>query len=378
MQSEFYNVSLDRIRYSLVWESSDTLYNALDIQAHDQLLVITSAGCNVLNALLKNPQKVTAIDLNGVQNRLLLFKKQLILSQKWTTFRDLLGLRGTQAVAAAWQQVQPALSEEERTYWTPFFAQHPEGLMAAGKLEAYLTGFLPTLPPAQQQSLGQLLQFEAVEAQWQFFLQELDASDFKARFIDYFDEQNLSKGRAPQLFRYVSESGGASFYQRLRQQLASVLVKDNFFFRFFFFGPEGLPEALLPPCYRQEHYAALQACLAKLEVVQGEAIDYLLSPAGRSITKASLSNIFEYTSPEEFQRVCRALFGQSHRPLRVVYWNLLQDQGEPADAPAGACPRQGPWLQASLSEALSQQEACFYFRNVRVLQTVAAAVSVYS
>ena len=31
MNSEFYNVALDRIRYSLVWEDSRTLYGALAI-----------------------------------------------------------------------------------------------------------------------------------------------------------------------------------------------------------------------------------------------------------------------------------------------------------------------------------------------------------
>ena len=43
MQSEFYNVALDRVRYSLVWEDTDTLYNALDISSDDHLLIITDS-----------------------------------------------------------------------------------------------------------------------------------------------------------------------------------------------------------------------------------------------------------------------------------------------------------------------------------------------
>ena len=55
MHSEFYNVALDRIRYSLVWEDSTTLYAGLNIRPGDTVLVITSAGCNALNALLLGP-----------------------------------------------------------------------------------------------------------------------------------------------------------------------------------------------------------------------------------------------------------------------------------------------------------------------------------
>jgi hypothetical protein len=107
--------------------------------------------------------------------------------------------------------------------------------------------------------------------------------------------------------------------------------------------------------------------LGKLTVVTEEAVSYLHTAAGRTVTKASLSNIFEYTSPEEFQQVSQSLFPSADRPLRLVYWNLLQNQGELASA----------WLplNAALSEQLSAQDACFYFRNVRVLDSALAPIN---
>ncbi|PIH04228.1 hypothetical protein CS542_01275 [Pedobacter sp. IW39] len=75
MNSEFYNLDLDRIRYSLVWEDSQTFTDRLRSGTNDHLLVITSAGCNALNMLLKDPASVTAADLNPVQNKLLLLKQ---------------------------------------------------------------------------------------------------------------------------------------------------------------------------------------------------------------------------------------------------------------------------------------------------------------
>ena len=166
----------------------------------------------------------------------------------------------------------------------------------------------------------------------------------------YFDAANLSQGRDPSLFKYATESGGSLFYQRLRQQLGRELGRDNFFFRFFFFEPEHLPESILPPCYQANNYVQLRAQLPKLRILEGEATAYLLSSAGHAITKASLSNIFEYVSPADFLQVAEAL-GQRPAPLRLVFWDLLQNQ---AQVPHAAVP-----LLAGLSAELSAQEACF-------------------
>ena len=358
MHSEFYNVALDRIRYSLVWEDSYTLYQGLQIKPADQVLVITSAGCNVLNTLLANPRQVTAIDLNPVQNKLLLFKKHLIEHYPHAIFRALLGLDGSEQVRAAWRNIAPTLPDSMQTYWSSFFDNHPGGLLIAGKLEAYITGFYHMLDPAFQEKLQQLIQFDDVAAQKAFFFRELDNTDFQKQFISYFDEENLSKGRDPKLFKYALESGGEAFYRRLSGQIASTLVKNNFFFRFFFFGPQDLPQAILPPCYQAHNYEALRRQLPKLQVVTGEAIDYLLSEAGQNINKATLSNIFEYTSPEEFEQVNKALFADHSRQLCFIYWNLLQEQGP--------SPFDSTWTNSILSNTISQEQACFYFRDVRM------------
>jgi S-adenosylmethionine-diacylglycerol 3-amino-3-carboxypropyl transferase len=359
MQSEFNNVALDRIRYSLVWESAGMLAAALDVQPTDHALVISSAGCNVLNTLLLGPGHLTAIDLNPVQNQLLRFKCYLIHHHAPAVLRALLGLDGPAAVQATWQTLEPRLPINLRAYWGSFFESHPAGLLTAGRLESYVTGFLATLPAEQQHHLRQVLHQESVAQQHRYFLAHLHGTTFQQQFLTYFNDANLSCGRDPQLFRHATQAGGEAFYIRLCHQLSTELVRDNFFFRFFFFGPENLPEAVLPPCYQQQNFWQLRARLGRLTLTTGEATDYLLSEAGRHITKASLSNIFEYVSAAEFERVSEALFANS-RPLRVVFWNLLQAQAASgtSTAPLAAC----------LSEQVfGRPGGCFYFHSARVL-----------
>ena len=264
-------------------------------------------------------------------------------------------------MGAAWERVAPTLAPELRQHWQHFFRKHPQGIASSGKLESYIHGFLKELPEEVQNKVNKLLNFNDPASQNEYFLTQLDKSEFKTLFIDYFDQQNLSKGRDQQLFKYVKESGGELFYNRLKAFLSNQLVRDNFYFRFFMFGPEEIPENILPPCYRKENFSKLRTHLPKLKIVTGEAVEYLLSPQGENINKAGLSNIFEYVSPSHFEEMCANLFTLRKKPLRMVYWNLLQSQGDTN------CRE---FRLEEESNKLSQEEACFYFMNVRVMESV--------
>ena len=357
MNTAFYNVALDSIRYSVVWENHQTLRTALVISPEDHVLVITSAGCNVLNTLLSQPRAVTAVDMNPVQNRLLKLKIEIIRHHSYALYRGVLGLDGPNMVEKSVDELLPTLTDSDRSFWKHFFTEHPSGLLTAGRLEQYLHGFYETLPSKFQEALVSLIQCPTVEAQAEWFSTTLDVPDFYDRFITYFDDRNLSKGRDPRLYQYVRESSGALFYQRLKAFVQQHPLTNNFHFLFFFFGLRRLTDQALPPCYQEAHYLSLRASLDRLQIVTDEAISYLLSDAGTSITKAGLSNIFEYTSHHDFGRSIQALANREGG-FRLVFWNLLNKQGSDR--------RFDQWRESQLDASLLQQETCFYFGSIRV------------
>jgi S-adenosylmethionine-diacylglycerol 3-amino-3-carboxypropyl transferase len=361
MHTEFENVDLNLIRYSLVWEAPDTLYDGLNIGERDNLLMITSAGCNVLNALLKNPKSLTAIDLNPEQNRLLLFKKHVIEHHNYETFSSIMGFCGSQKVEEAWKKIYQSLDPVLREHWEGFFEKHSNGIISSGKLESYILGFFPGLPERIQQKVRELFKFKNIKKQYAFFLKELDEMEFQEYFIDYFDQQNLSKGRDLKLFKYVKASGGEIFYSRLKYFVETRLLKNNFHLWFFMFGPEEIPEPILPPCYRRENFYNLRNELGSLKIVTGEAMEFLMSPAGKKINKAGLSNIFEYVDEESFAEVVTKLIEERSESLCFIYWNLLQSQGD------AYC---SEFIQQPKSNELSAMEDCFYFQNVRLMETM--------
>ena len=62
------------LRYSSVWEDHLLLEQGLNPRGDDDLLVVASAGDNVLNLLLREPRRITAIDINPAQTALLELK----------------------------------------------------------------------------------------------------------------------------------------------------------------------------------------------------------------------------------------------------------------------------------------------------------------
>ena len=355
METEFRHLSFDVIRYSMVWEGSSSVTSALQTTEEDELLIICSAGCNVLNMLLQPCKRVWAVDLNPLQIKLLELKVKVIMSFPYEVYSGLLGFDGALGMATASTLVLEHLDKEHRQLWAPIFAEHPEGLLLAGRLEKYICQFYYQLDDRQKELMNALFEATDLDQQNTIFSQ-LQSTNFEEIFVEYFSRQQLSHGRDPALFKYTQEAGGDRFYERLCEYLSSHLLGDSYISRFFFYGPAGMPQHLRPPCYQMQHYEQLGQQFHRLELVVGEAIDFLESTEGANVNKASFSNIFEYASPEVFSKTVSALL---QRPqLRFVYWNLLNNQGEKL--------RSLPSYQAEASLALSHEEDCFYFSGLHV------------
>jgi len=124
METEFRHLSFDVIRYSMVWEGSSSVTSALQTTEEDELLIICSAGCNVLNMLLQPCKRVWAVDLNPLQIKLLELKVKVIMSFPYEVYSGLLGFDGALRMATASTLVLEHLDKEHRQLWAPIFAEH--------------------------------------------------------------------------------------------------------------------------------------------------------------------------------------------------------------------------------------------------------------
>ncbi|MDX5321138.1 MAG: BtaA family protein, partial [Bacteroidota bacterium] len=281
---------MNLIRYSLVWEDYSAIEFLMKQGDYQRVAIITSAGCNALNLTLSEVKEIHAIDLNPIQNDLLAFKIHLIQNYPYEVFADLMGIHGLNRVQAACALIEKEIPEAFLNLLDPI---REYGMASCGKLERYLHAFLKSFP--QYVPFIQQLVQEPQRIQRQFILtQWLQEDDFIRDFSDYFNDDQLSQGRDPKLFKYTPGQGGKLFLRRFLNYLRFREGELPFIFRFFFFGMEGMPQHLLPPAYQRKNFEKLRKNLFKIKRIDAEAIEYTCQSTTVPFDALFLSNIFEY------------------------------------------------------------------------------------
>jgi len=111
-------VHKNNLVYNTCWEDPRLDRVALDLSSDDNVLVITSAGCNTLDYVLDEPQHVYAVDMNPRQNALLELKIAAIRSLDFDSFFDLFGRGRLDGIRDTYAKVlRPQISPRSRLYW---------------------------------------------------------------------------------------------------------------------------------------------------------------------------------------------------------------------------------------------------------------------
>lgn len=355
MNTSFSTLELDKLRYSQVWEDCRIIEHILNVEEDDHVLVITSGGTNVFNTLLYNPKKIFAVDLNNTQNEFLNLQKFIISHFSLDQYLACMGYKGKAQFKLEHANIKQLASLEQWHRWEPFFNASSDGLSLAGKLETYITSFYKSLSTPLKEALLELFKANNIEEQVRQ-LDRLLETDFETIFIQFFDRVNLSKGRDHHLYKHTSTTGGSVFFQRLISFAKHHLLRDNFIGNFFFFGPHGATRPVYPMFCTPENYALVKQRLEKIETVNMEAMDFLVSKEGEEVNKAVLSNIFEYVSKEEFAQVVSSLNNRENR-LHLIFWNLLNNQG--------ASSHFDQFQRPETNQKAKDLESCFYFGTIR-------------
>jgi S-adenosylmethionine-diacylglycerol 3-amino-3-carboxypropyl transferase len=141
--------------YNTCWEDPAVDRMVLDIGPSDQLLVITSAGCNVLDYALLGPERIYAVDANPRQNALLELKLAGIRRLEFEDFFAAFGRGCHSQFERLYRQVlRQELTPFARSFWDrrvrwfgnphgSFYFHGLSGVVAKG-FHTYL-GFRPRL-----------------------------------------------------------------------------------------------------------------------------------------------------------------------------------------------------------------------------------------
>jgi S-adenosylmethionine-diacylglycerol 3-amino-3-carboxypropyl transferase len=325
-------LDFDLVRYSQVWEDSRLLDHSLEIGPDDDVLSITSGGCNVLALLLQAPRSITAIDMSPAQTALAELKLAGIRRLDHPDFACLVGARDGRDRWALYRRVRDDLAERSVDFWDAHRADIEAGVIHCGRLESYFRVFREDhLPQVWPEGLAErLLDAPSVAAQARLFREEADTEAFRELLGWYAGRTMLARhGRDPAQFRHVGDQDvGRHFVERFRHVCTRVPLRGNFYVEYFLTGRyRDLSSG--PPYLRPHNFERLRAMLDRVVLVEDE-LERLVerSPPG-GFSKANLSDIFEYMSEELAGRVFAALAGHLRSGGRLAYWNLLVPRSPP-------------------------------------------------
>lgn len=261
-QRIFNTVHRNNLVYNTCWEDPRLDRVALQNGPEDNILVITSAGCNALDYTLTAPNHVYAVDMNPRQNALLDLKIAAIRKLEYDDFFKMFGQGHLPGIRTIYQQeLRSDLPDWSQTFWDKrikwfdnrrrsFYFRGSSGSVA--RIFKVYTDKVIRIRPA----LDELLEADSVEQQREIYQHKIKKKFWSGlvKFTVNRDTTMSLLGVPKAQRKQIETQYPGGLVQFVQDCLESVFVKlpikDNYFWRVYMNGeytreccPEYLKEA---------------------------------------------------------------------------------------------------------------------------------------
>jgi S-adenosylmethionine-diacylglycerol 3-amino-3-carboxypropyl transferase len=343
------------IRYAQCWEDADILLPALDVQPGQTVVSIASAGDNSLSILTRAPGRVVALDLSPAQIACLELRVAAYQTLTHPELLELVGSRPSTRRPELYTKLRPALGEDARRFWDAMPREIAAGVGSAGKFERYFSLFRQRVMPFvhSRKTIDRFLAGGTREERVAFWDSTWDTWRWRALFRAFFSRTVMGHlGRDPEFFRYVKVPVSERILTRARLAGTDLDPAENPYVQWIFTGTH---TTALPHALRAENFDAIRDNLGRLEWRLAPMEDFLEEVGPNAIDAFNLSDIFEYMSEENTERILGDIATSGRRGARLAYWNMLAPRSRP-DSLAGRIAS----LPELSAELFAQDKACFY------------------
>ena len=318
--------------YNTCWEDPRLDRVALDPGSDDTLLVVTSAGCNVLDYALTGPRRIYAVDLNPRQNALLELKLAGIRRLDFDRFFGLFGRGCLPEAREAYRDVLRAdLGAWSRRYWDrwigffsnprrPFFFRGTSGLVARA-VNVYINRVIGVRP-----HIDAMLEAATLERQreiWESRVRERFWSRAMRFAIDR--HATLSMVGVPKAQRRQVENhyegGVVAFVQDCVDAVFGRLpLSDNYFWRVYLTGR--YTQDCCPEYLKRDNFERLKAGLADRISVHTGSVQHFLESNDVRISRYVLLDHMDWLSDRHFPALVgewRAILARAASTARAIW-----------------------------------------------------------
>lgn len=322
----FNTVHRNNLVYNTCWEDPRLDRVALQLGPEDDVLVITSAGCNALDYALTSPRHVYAVDMNPRQNALLDLKIAGIRSLDFETFFRLFGYGHLPNARRIYQdKIRRNLPEWSRGFWDrkikwfenrrqTFYFRGTSGMFAR-MMKVYCDKFIKVRP-----HLDALLAANSVEEQAQIYNKHLRDKFWSGlvKFALNRDTTMSMLGVPRAQRRQIENTYSGDLVKYIQECMEGVFVKlpmrDNYFWRVYINGEYS--RTCCPEYLVESNFNQLKAGLVDRVSTHTNSVQGFLEGHQGTISRFVLLDHMDWLSDHFF-------------PLLESEWQAIVDRAAP-------------------------------------------------
>lgn len=296
--------------YNICWEDPRLDRVALEFKPNDEVLVITSAGCNALDYALCQPNHVYAVDMNPRQNALLELKKAAIRELDYPQFFRLFGHGRLEGVADVYQQqLRQHLSHWSQRFWDKRIKwfDHPKLSFyfrgTSGSFARLINNYVDHIAKVRP-AINELLNAESLEEQAEIYRQQIYPK-FWSRPLKFFINRDVTmamlgvpKAQRRQLETQYQGQIAKFIHDSLESVLTKVPIHDNYFWRVYLTGR--YTADCCPEYVKESNFAALKNGLADRVSTHTDSVQGFLEKHPGKISKFILLDHMDWLSDNMF------------------------------------------------------------------------------
>ena len=328
----FNTVHRNNLVYNTCWEDPRLDRVALDIGADDNILVITSAGCNALDYALTSPNHVYAVDMNPRQNALLELKKSAIRNLDYDTFFKLFGEGRLLGAKEVYQdKLRSDLDEWSQGFWDKkikwfdnrrktFYFRGTSGSVAR-MLKIYTDKVIKVRP-----DLEEILNADSVEDQREIYETKLKKK-FWSGLVKFTlnRESTMSMLGVPKAqIRQIESTYSGGLIEFIQECMESVFarlpMKDNYFWRVYMNG--SYTRDCCPEYLKEENFQRLKDGLVDKITTHTDSVQAFLEKHDGNISRFVLLDHMDWLSDRFFpllESEWQAIVNRAAENTRIIW-----------------------------------------------------------
>ncbi|MBN71414.1 MAG: S-adenosylmethionine--diacylglycerol 3-amino-3-carboxypropyl transferase [Gimesia sp.] len=321
--------------YNTCWEDPRLDREALKLGPDDEVMVITSAGCNALDYLLDEPRRVHAVDMNPKQNALLELKLAAIRNLDFEDFFDLFG-RGN---SANWehlygQKLRCELSVLTRKYWD----RHGDFFSSEGKRPSFyfrgssglfawmVNGYIDRVAKIRE-DINSLLSAQDIDEQTSIYQSRNLNEQLWTRMIKWWMRRDLTLSMlgVPRAQRTQIDQGYPGgivqfVIDRIETVFTSRSLRDNYFWRVYLTG--SYDSECCPEYLKRENFERLKGGLVDRISVNTNTVEGFLNQHQGTISRYVLLDHMDWMAgaqPQLLQSEWQAIVNRAAEETRIIW-----------------------------------------------------------